>query len=143
MPTGGSVVFPGRAALGTRNADDEPAVALVYGIVRADDRGDRSPPSVRDPGRNAPAGAVTIAAFDIGWEYDGQRTTIGEPIAVPVAPGQTISLPNEGAVRHNFAVEAFGNVVVDMPFGETVAYTVPEDVEPGDYEFICTIAGHA
>lgn len=92
-----------------------------------------------------PAGGgepVTIVGVDIAWEYQGERSAPNQPVEVAVAPGQTISLPNEGAALHNFAVEAFGDVVVDMPVGETVEYTVPADVAPGEYEFICTIPGH-
>lgn len=86
---------------------------------------------------------MTIVGVDIAWEHDGVRGTTAEPARVEVSPGQTISLPNEGAALHNFAVEAFGDVVVDMPVGQTVAYTVPADVAPREYEFLCTIPGHA
>jgi uncharacterized cupredoxin-like copper-binding protein len=92
----------------------------------------------------APAGGeVTIEGFDIGWRFNGQSTAPGAPIDVPVSPGATINLLNAGAAAHNFVVETLDNVVVDMPIGETVTYTVPADAAPGTYEFICNIPGHA
>lgn len=84
---------------------------------------------------------VTIAGFDIGWEYNGKRTTAGSPIEVPVLPGATISLPNIGNALHNFVVDEWG-IEVEMPVGETVQATVPADAESGSYKFYCSIPGH-
>jgi plastocyanin len=87
--------------------------------------------------------AATVEAVDIGWVYNGQDTRSGQEVRVEVAPGATISLPNAGASPHNFVVESLDNVVVDMPVGQTVTYTVPADAPPGEYEFICNLPGHA
>lgn len=85
--------------------------------------------------------AVTIEGFDIGWEFDGQRTAPGAPIDVTVAPGDIISLPNVGASLHNFSVDEWG-ISEDMPAGETITVTIPADAAPGTYEFYCNVAGH-
>jgi len=91
-------------------------------------------------GEQAPSG-TTIEGFDIGWTFNGQSTTPGNPITVTVAPGTTISLPNAGASLHNFAVDALG-ITVDMPAGETVEAQIPADAAPGEYEFYCNVPGH-
>jgi len=87
-------------------------------------------------------GGVTLVGVDIAWEYEGQRSAPGNPVIVTVAPGTTITLPNEGASPHNFIVEALG-IDVDMPVGETVEATIPADTAPGEYAFICNVPGHA
>ena len=84
---------------------------------------------------------VTIEAYDIGWQYNGEKTAPGKPLTVPVAPGQTISLPNTGASPHNFSVDKL-NISVDLPAGETKQVTIPADTAPGDYEFYCNVPGH-
>lgn len=85
---------------------------------------------------------VTIEGVDIAWVYNGVRSAPGNPSRVEVAPGTTISLPNKGAAPHNFVIEQFG-VVVDMPVGASAEYTVPADLAPGEYPFICNLPGHA
>ena len=65
----------------------------------------------------------------------------GAPVSVPVAPGTTISLPNNGVTLHNFVVDEWG-LLVDMPIGQTVQATIPADAAPGQYRFYCNIPGH-
>jgi len=89
----------------------------------------------------AAGGEVTISAWDIGWEYNGQRTAVGAPIDVPVAPGTVITVPNTGAAAHNFSVDAFG-ISQDLPPGATEQVTIPADAAPGTYEFYCNVPGH-
>ena len=85
--------------------------------------------------------AVTLVGFDIGWEYDGQRSAPNSPVNFSVAPGTTVELPNEGAAPHNFAVDELG-ISVDMPVGETVEAVIPGDAAPGTYEYYCNVPGH-
>lgn len=90
----------------------------------------------------APADSVaTLIAFDIGWELNGERTPTSS-IVLTAAPGDTITLQNDGASLHDFVVDELG-IDVDMPPGQTVTVTVPDDVAPGEYEFICSVPGHA
>jgi len=95
---------------------------------------------VGSPAATGGAG-VTVVGVDIAWEYNGQRSGPGQPVRVEVAPGTTISLPNNGAAAHNFVIEQLG-VLVDMPVGGAASYTVPADLAPGEYEFICNLPGH-
>jgi plastocyanin len=93
-------------------------------------------------GAPAPAGnTVTIEGGDIYWEFNGQRSLPNQPITVPVAPGTTISLPNVGAIAHNFQADDFG-FNEDMPVGETIEVQIPADAAPGEYPFICNVPGH-
>ena len=64
-----------------------------------------------------------------------------EPAELTLAPGAAIELTNAGAGAHNFVVDALG-ILVDMPPGKTVQYTIPADAAPGTYEFYCNIPGH-
>jgi plastocyanin len=89
----------------------------------------------------ATAAGVTIIGYDIGWEYEGQRTAPGAPVDVPVTAGATINLPNTGAAPHNFVVDQ-PPILVDMPVGQTVTATLPADIAPGTYKFYCNIPGH-
>ena len=58
-----------------------------------------------------------------------------------VQPGDTIEVVNAGVSEHNFVVEELG-IQEDLT-AEPVAITIPEDAAPGEYEFICSIPGHA
>ncbi len=58
-----------------------------------------------------------------------------------LAPGDTIAVTNVGSLQHNFTVDELG-IAEDLPNGETVMITIPEDAEPGDYEFYCSVPGH-
>jgi len=102
---------------------------------------DPAPTVAADAGGGGQAPAVTLEGYDIGWRANGQDTA-GGPLTVTAALGSVITLPNVGAGPHNFAIDALG-VDIDMPVGETVEYTVPGDLAPGEYEFYCNVPGHA
>lgn len=84
---------------------------------------------------------ATLIAFDIGWELDGERTPASE-IVLTVAPGDTIDVQNTGASLHDFVVDDLG-IAVAAPAGETVTVTIPADAAPGEYQFYCSVPGHA
>ncbi|CAA9564331.1 MAG: hypothetical protein AVDCRST_MAG19-2099 [uncultured Thermomicrobiales bacterium] len=100
-------------------------------------------------GTPAPAGAPpaeqaavpTLEGYDIGWRFEGQDSASAD-VTITVAPGAKIPLLNAGVSPHNFAVDAFDNMVVDMPIGQTVEATIPADAAPGEYEFYCNVPGH-
>ena len=98
-----------------------------------------TPPA--DAAAPAEAAAVDLEGFDIGWTFDGQSTTPGNPITMPVAAGTTINLVNTGASAHDFSVDALG-INVEMPPAETVQAQIPADAAPGEYEFYCSVPGH-
>ena len=93
-------------------------------------------------GEGSGESVATLIAFDIGWELDGQRTP-ANPVVLTVAPGDTITVENQGASLHDFASDQAGIAKVDIPSGESVNVTIPADLAPGEYEFICTVPGHA
>jgi uncharacterized cupredoxin-like copper-binding protein len=107
----------------------------------------------------APSGPSTeIEVLETEFAYSPKALTI--PVNQPV----TITLRNQGAIEHDFAVDQIAviNVVKEesgmgheMAAGEEEAYdlhvsTAPGDTsvisftatEPGSYKIICTIAGH-
>lgn len=59
-----------------------------------------------------------------------------------VAPGDTIEITNVGFSQHDFTVDELG-IAEDLPSEEPVTITIPEDAEPGEYEFYCSVPGHA
>lgn len=62
--------------------------------------------------------------------------------AITAKPGDTITLTNEGFVGHDFVVNDLGIGTDVLNNGESMSITIPEDAEPGDYEFICSVPGH-
>jgi uncharacterized cupredoxin-like copper-binding protein len=61
-------------------------------------------------------------------------------IIVNKAGTYTISLRNDGTVPHNFTIKGVGKTP-DVEPGETV--TTELTVKKGNYEYFCSIAGHA
>lgn len=59
---------------------------------------------------------------------------------ITVKPGDTIQVVNTGAMEHDFAVDEFG--IHEVLTAEPVTITIPEDAEPGTYEFYCSVPGH-
>lgn len=58
------------------------------------------------------------------------------------APGQIIQATNAGFLEHNFAVDEWG-IEEDLPPGEPVEITVPEDAEVGAaFVYYCSVPGH-
>jgi plastocyanin/mono/diheme cytochrome c family protein len=63
--------------------------------------------------------------------------------AITVKPGDTIILTNAGFLQHDLAVDDWGGPLTPMlNNGETAEFTIPEDAEPGEYEFYCSVPGH-
>jgi plastocyanin len=79
----------------------------------------------------------------------GGGTTVGmteyafDPADATVSAGDTITAQNDGELPHNYTIEADGDEVTsgDVDPGSSGEVTV--DVDPGDYDVICTIPGHA
>lgn len=67
-----------------------------------------------------------------------------KPSEITVKAGEEVrvQLVNKDSVVHNFVIEAFGVHSGEVAAGETVeiTFTAPE---PGEYEIICDIPGHA
>lgn len=84
-------------------------------------------------GGEASGGVVEIEAQDpFAWSVT----------ELEVSPGQIIQATNVGFLEHNFTVDDLG-IAADMPPGEPVEITVPDDAVAGDtYEFYCSVPGH-
>lgn len=77
--------------------------------------------------------AVTQLEADDPYEWSQYELTL--------APGDTIEVTNVGFSQHDFTVDELG-ISEDLPNDETVTITIPEDAEPGEYEFYCSVPGH-
>jgi len=63
------------------------------------------------------------------------------PTELTVTPGQEVIAINIGILAHDFTVDDW-SIKVDLPTGDPVTITIPEDAAPGDYEFYCSVPGH-
>ncbi|HEV2129256.1 MAG TPA: c-type cytochrome [Thermomicrobiales bacterium] len=109
------VADPGETAAGENTGQDAPAEEGVAADADAE------------------TADVVLEAID---PYEWSET---EPI---VAPGSTITAVNAGSLEHNFTVDELG-IAEDLPTdGTNVTITIPEDAEPGQYEFYCSVPGH-
>ncbi|MBG6185578.1 plastocyanin [Arthrobacter sp. CAN_A214] len=73
----------------------------------------------------APAEEAIITITD--FEYEMPET---------IAPGAEVTVTNEDDAPHTVTAEDDGGFDVDVPAGETVTFTAPE--EAGEYAVICT-----
>ncbi len=80
------------------------------------------------------AAPVTLEAVDIAWNQT----------QLTVAVGGTITLVNLGQSPHTFVIEGYNDAApVDIPVGgQPVPWTVPPDLAPGTYTYICNVPGH-
>jgi plastocyanin len=83
------------------------------------------------PAKTVENGEITIDAFDIHFDVGDIKTEAG-PLK--------ITLVNKGALEHTIRIKE-KDFELKAKAGETVSGTV--DLEPGTYEYDCTIAGHA
>ena len=56
--------------------------------------------------------------------------------------GGTVEVTNTGSVAHNLAVSGTDVATADLAAGESETLDL-SSLEPGEYEIICTVAGHA
>lgn len=64
-----------------------------------------------------------------------------DPSDLSVASGDSLEVVNDGEIPHNLTVEDTDLATEDLEGGASEDLTV--DLEPGDYEIICSIADHA
>jgi plastocyanin len=64
-----------------------------------------------------------------------------DPSDPTVASGDSLEVVNDGELPHNLTVEDTDLATSDLDAGGSEELTV--DLDPGDYEFICTIGDHA
>ena len=85
-----------------------------------------------DVTRTATDGKITVVARDISFDVN----------TIDAKPGELeVTLVEEGALEHTFKINGQeGELKVDSG---TERDTGTWDLDPGDYQFECTIAGHA
>ncbi len=106
--------------------DASPAVAEVASPVVAEVDG--TPDAGVDPAGEA---AFEVVSLDIRFEP--------VELTIPADTDVTISLPNEGAAPHNFAIDEL-EIDIDQAPGalESVVINAPA----GTYEYYCNVPGH-
>ena len=114
------------------------------------------------------AGFLVAAAFGVGLismaAFDGERTSASsdeasssgeeqvvdvelgdifiKPKTIHVEPGSaTFEIENSGAGEHNFAVGTLGSSEM-LGGGESTSLEI-DNLEEGEYEYVCQVAGHA
>jgi plastocyanin len=118
------------------------AIAATFGLAAGcggddDDDDEAAAPAATAPEEEEAAGGGG-AATEVGMtEY------AFDPADLTAAQGDTITATNDGELPHNYTIEADGDEVTsgDVDPGSSGELTV--DVDPGDYDVICTIPGHA
>jgi plastocyanin len=106
------------------------AVALALVTVSA--LGACSSDKTEEPAKTVTDGKITIEAFDIHFDVGDIMTKPG-PL--------TITLVNEGSLEHTLRIEDKDFELKVTSKGDTDTGTVT--LEPGTYEYDCTIPGHA
>lgn len=86
---------------------------------------------VAAPVEGAPG--IDVAAVDIDFQPERIELTAGEPVNIVVS--------NDGEMLHDFTLERAG-VHLNAEPGDTGTTSLTID-EPGTYEAICTVPGHA
>ncbi|HEX6115504.1 MAG TPA: plastocyanin/azurin family copper-binding protein [Solirubrobacterales bacterium] len=84
-----------------------------------------------EDGGSAAAGDSTVTMTE--YSFDPSDPT--------VAAGDSIEVVNDGEIPHNLTVEGTDLATSDLDGGDSEELTV--DLDPGDYEIICSIADHA
>jgi uncharacterized cupredoxin-like copper-binding protein len=111
---------------------------------------DGAPPTLAPnatPGGGASAkpepdtGGGDAASGDV-IELEAQDPFAWSVYEIEAAPGQVIRATNVGLLEHNFVVDELG-IAEDLPSGEPVDITIPEDAPVGDeYFYYCSVPGH-
>lgn len=99
-----------------------------------EDEGDGGDEASPEGGAEGGDAATTVEAQDpFSWSTN----------EITVQPGDTIAVVPSGGLEHDFVVDEFG-IQEPLPAGstDTVMVTIPEDAEPGEYTFYCSIPGH-
>lgn len=85
-------------------------------------------------GSSAAADAVKVEMTEFAFSPDTLTAKVGEPLK--------LNLVNEGSVVHDFVIEATGTSSGELAAGESKVVEVTFQ-EAGEYDFICSVPGHA
>jgi plastocyanin len=78
-------------------------------------------------------GAIEVHTLD---------TLTFDPSEFTAVPGQEIHVINDGVMQHDFIIDELDMATDLLNNGEEQTITVPEDAEPGEYTFYCSVPGH-
>lgn len=95
----------------------------------------------QDAGEDTEAGDTDAASGEATVQLEADDPYEWSLYEIAVAPGDTIEVTNVGFSQHDFTVDELG-ISEDLPNDEPVTITIPEDAEPGEYEFYCSVPGH-
>lgn len=123
LATGGDT---GGHTMPTPTDADETATPAPTGTVEPNDDGDEEMPEASD--------TLRIVAMDFRFEETMVHVKAGQPVEV--------TFQNAGAAFHNVAFPGGDDFVIEARAGQSETRTLTFD-EPGTYEFICSIPGHA
>lgn len=97
-------------------------------------------PAPADAGDNAQSEATPDPSAGGGILLEALDPYAWSETDITVKPGDTIEVVNPGGLQHDFTVDAWG---INEPLtADPVTITIPEDAEPGEYEFYCSVPGH-
>lgn len=134
--TGHSVCEATPAADRTESCDEAvayPTVPPAAGEGEEGDTGGEATPEATDNGGETGGGSDhAVEATDNAFDTD----------AITVKPGDTITLTNNGFAQHDLQVTDLGIGTDLLNNGDSMTITIPEDAQPGDYEFFCSVVGH-
>ncbi|HYI24020.1 MAG TPA: c-type cytochrome [Thermomicrobiales bacterium] len=98
------------------------------------------PPSPASDQDETEDGATPDAGGEGGVLLEAQDPYAWSQTEITVKPGDTIQVVNAGAIEHDFTVDDLG--IHEVLSSDAVTITIPEDAEPGEYEFYCSVPGH-
>lgn len=124
------------------------AIVLVLAsltLVAAGCGGDDDEDTTTTPTATTTEGATGATGADGGGAAGATEIAMTEysfdPSDPTVASGDSLEVVNDGELPHNLTVEGEDLATEDLDGGASEELTV--DLDPGDYEFICSIADHA
>ena len=82
-------------------------------------------------------GSTTTAPAPSGPTLTIEGRSFGQ--APEVAPGESFTVSNLDGVRHTVTSPDGLWDEVSVPGGSTATFTVPADLAPGTYSFVCTV----
>ena len=103
--------------------------ALYPTVPPEEEAGDEST-TEGTPAAEGEGGILIEGLDDLSWSQT----------EVTLKPGDTIQVVNSGVLEHDFTVDELGIHEVLTP--DPVTITIPDNAEPGEYEFYCSVPGH-
>lgn len=138
LPTDSPAYMPPKLVEGRDAVNVAAYVAAVTG--RSGEDTGALATAVESAGGGEPAVAEN-GVLSIPADPNGQLAYVTEEATAP--PGElTIESPNDSQVDHNIAIEIDGEETIGEVVKDGGVSTIDVDVDPGTYQFFCTVPGH-